>query len=64
VARAILDADTQAILLRLTALNKAPEPDMVPANDVLTIVLRLDEALGRAADMDEALTIIEEANLG
>lgn len=64
VARAILDGETQAILLRLTALNKAPEPEAAPANDALTVVLRLDEVLGRAADMDEALTIIEEANLG
>lgn len=64
VTRAILDGDTRAILLRLTALNKAPEPELVPSNDAMTIVLKLDEVLGRAADMDEALTIIEEANLG
>ncbi len=63
-ARAILDNETRALMLRLTALNKAPEPELVPANDAITVVLRLDEVLGRAADMDEALTIIEEANIG
>ncbi len=63
-ARAIVDHDTQAILQRLTALNQQPDPPSVPANDALTLVLRLDEVLGRAADIDEALTVIEEAGLG
>ncbi|MBI5565400.1 MAG: hypothetical protein HY870_10910 [Chloroflexi bacterium] len=64
VTRAILDNDTKAILLRLTSLNQQADPAQVATNDVLTIVLRLDEELGRAADIDEALTIIEEAGLG
>jgi hypothetical protein len=64
VVRAILDADTKSILQRVTLLNKAAEPEHVPANDYLTAILRLDEVLGRAADVDEALGIIEEANLG
>ena len=64
VARAILDNDTKAILLRLTVLNQQPDPERVSANDALTTVLRLDEVLGRAAEIDEALTIVEEAGLG
>jgi hypothetical protein len=64
VTRAILDGDTQAILSRLTSLNKEAGPEHVAANDVLNVVLKLDETLGRAADIEEALTLIEEANLG
>lgn len=64
VTRTILDNDTKAILLRLTSLNQQPDPAQVPANDALTIMLRLDEVLGRAAEIDEALTVIEEAGLG
>lgn len=64
VARAILDNDTKAILLRLTSMNQQPDPEQVPANDALTMFLRLDEVLGRAAEIDEALTVVEEAGLG
>ncbi len=64
VARAILDNDTKAILLRLTSMNQQPDPAQVPANDALTMVMRLDEVLGRAAEIDEALTIVDEAGLG
>ena len=64
VKRAILGNDTKAILLRLTALNQQPDPERVSANDSLTTVLRLDEVLGRAAEIDEALTVVEEAGLG
>ena len=64
VARAIMDNDTKAILLRLTSMNPLPDPAQVPANDALTLILRLDEVLGRAAEVDEALTIVEEAGLG
>lgn len=64
VVKGILDADTKAILLRLTSLNKEPDPERVAANDVLSTVLKLDEVLGRAGDVDEALALMEEANLG
>jgi hypothetical protein len=64
VARAILDNDTKAILLRLTSMNQQPDPAQVPANDALTMFLRLDEVLGRAAEIDEALTVVDEAGLG
>ena len=64
VARAIMDNDTKAILLRLTSMNPLPDPVQVPANDALTLILRLDEVLGRAAEIDEALTVVEEAGLG
>ncbi len=64
VARAILDNDTKAILLRLTSMHQQPDPMHVPANDALTLILRLDEVLGRAAEIDEALTVVEEAGLG
>ena len=64
VSRGLLDAGTQVVLLRLASLNKEPDPERVAANDVLTSVLALDEALGRAPAVDEALALIEEASLG
>jgi len=64
VGKGILDASTQVVLLRLTSLNKEPDPERVAVNDVLTCLLALDEALGRTPNVDEALILMEEANLG
>ncbi len=64
VNKGVLDADTQAILQRLTSLSKDADPERVAANDVLTAVLKLDDILGRQANVDEALSLIEEAKLG
>jgi hypothetical protein len=64
VSKGLLDAGTQVVLLRLASLNKEPDPDSVAANDALTCLLALDEALGRTPNVDEALALMEEANLG
>jgi hypothetical protein len=36
----------------------------VPVNEILNTLLKLDGVLGRAADVEEALVLIEEAGLG
>jgi len=64
VNQGILAPDTKTFLIRLAALNKDAQPAKVALNDVLAALLKLDELLGRPANVEEALTLIEEAQLG
>ena len=64
IDKGILSAETKDVLLRMASLNKEAAPDKVSANEILAAILKLDEMLGRAADIEEALSVIEEANLG
>jgi len=64
VARGVVPADSKDVLLRFASLNKDAAPEKVAANDILAVILKLDELMGRPADIEEALVIIEEANLG
>ena len=65
VERDILSLHVEQPLLRLVGLiDQSDTPDNVAVNDVLRAVMKLDELLGRDSDIDEALSIIEQANLG
>jgi cell division septation protein DedD len=61
----ILSPHVEQPLLRLIGLiDQSDTPDNVAVNDILRAVMKLDELLGRDSDIDEALTIIEQAHLG
>jgi hypothetical protein len=64
IDKGILSIETKDVLLRMASLNKEAAPEKVAANEILAAILKLDEMLGRAADIEEALAVIEEANLG
>jgi hypothetical protein len=64
IDKGILSGETKDVLLRMASLNKEAAPDKVSSNEILAAILKLDEMLGRAADIEEALAVIEEANLG
>jgi len=64
-SKGILTPDLEKSLLRLAGLVTEDEPPKrVTVNDVLAALVSMNELLGRASDVDEALSIIEEANLG
>lgn len=63
--KGILTPDVEKSLLRLTGLVTEDEPsEPVAVNDVLAALVSMNELLGRASDVHEALSIIEEAHLG
>lgn len=65
VQRGWIAAESKSVLLRLAFLgNDEHVPDKVAVNDIFTALLKLNEILGRGADVEEALTVIEEADLG
>jgi len=64
-SKGILAPDLESPLLRLTGLITGDNvPEQVAVNDILDALLKLNEPLGRAANVDEALSIIEEAGFG
>ena len=62
--KGIIPVETKAVLMRIASLSKDAAPSQVPVNEVLNALLKLDGVLGRAADVEEALVLIEEAQLG
>jgi len=62
--KGIIPAETKAVLVRIASLSKDAAPNQVPVNEILNTLLKLDGVLGRAADVEEALVLIEEAGLG
>jgi len=60
----MLSSDTLVVLLQVVALNQGNEPPRVSVNDLLEEVLKLEKLLGRPADAEQALGLIEEAGLG
>ncbi len=61
----IIAPDIEGSLLRLTGLISVDSaPEQVAVNEILGALLKLNELLGRGSDIEEALSIIEEANLG
>ena len=61
----ILSPHVEQPLLRLVGLiDQSDTPDNVAVNDILRSVMKLDELLGRNSDIDEALSVIEQAGLG
>ena len=61
----ILSPHVEQPLLRLVGLiDQSDTPDNVAVNDILRAVMKLDELLGRNSDIDQALSVIEQAGLG
>ncbi len=63
-ARNIITPDMATVLLQIAALNQASAPENIPVNKILDELLVLDRLLARPGDAEEALALIEEANLG
>ena len=63
--KGIIAPDIEGSLLRLTGLISVDSaPEQVAVNEILGALLKLNDLLGRGSDIEEALSIIEEANLG
>jgi len=63
--KGIIAPDIEGSLLRLTGLISVDNaPEQVAINEILGALLKLNKLLGRGSDIEEALSIIEEANLG
>ena len=63
--KGIIAPDIEGSLLRLTGLISVDSaPEQVAVNEILGALLKLNELLGRGSDIEEALSIIEEASLG
>ena len=63
--RGWLAPESGGVLLRLASLSDGENvPQKVAINEVLGALLKLNEVLGRGTDIEEALTLIEEADLG
>ncbi len=63
--RGVLDAETKAALSRVVTMSKDENPPgAVAVNETLGLILNLYQLLGRPADVEEALSTIEEAGLG
>lgn len=63
--RGIISSELESPLLRLVGLITDDEaPKKVAVNEVLKAVLHLNELLGRDSNAEEALSLIEEAELG
>ncbi len=57
--------ESEDVLLRLASLSSDDVvPETVAVNEVLTMLLKLNELLGRRSDVEQAITLIEEADLG
>ena len=64
-AKGIISSDIETPLIRLTGLITAENvPDHVAVNEILTALLQMNQLLGREGGVEEALSIVEEANLG
>jgi hypothetical protein len=62
--RGVITAETQTLLLRFASMFKDRFVEKVAVNEVLAVLLKFYEVLGRTVDMDEVLSVIEEAKLG
>ena len=63
--KGILAPDLENLMIRLTGLITGDDvPEQVAVNEILSVLLKLNELLGRAASVDEALSVIEEAGFG
>lgn len=60
----LYDSAMQTVLLQVVALSKGTAPSQIVVNDVLDELLKVYRLLGRTANAEEALSLIEEAGLG
>jgi hypothetical protein len=63
-SRGILTPEVRDVLLRVASSSKAAAPGKTSANDMVGVILKLDELLGRAADVEEARGLVGQVNLG
>lgn len=59
-----LDDQVKEVLVKLCVVTEGDVTEKVAINDILTALLRLNELLGRGTNVEEALSIIDEAKLG
>jgi len=60
-----LASDAKDVLVKLCTATGGDGPsDKVATNDILTALLKLNELLGRGTNVEEALSLIDEAKLG
>jgi hypothetical protein len=64
VSNGIVPSEFRDVLKRLASLGKEAPPAEVAVNEVLGALLKLYELMGRVANVEEALSLIEEARLG
>lgn len=64
VQKGVLTPDMQQVLARIAPLNRRAAPATVAVGDTIRVVMELDAILGRPADVEEALTWMEEAKIG
>ncbi len=63
--KGVLDSELESPLLRITGLIAEDyAPRQVAVNDILSALLKLNELLDHEINIDQALSIIEETNLG
>ncbi len=63
-AKGVLSPEAREPLLRLVSTSATSAPDKVSPGEMLTAVLRLNELLGRVATVEEARSLLEEADRG
>jgi hypothetical protein len=63
-AKGVLSSEAKEPLLRLASTTKGAAPGNVSPHEELGAILKLDELLGRVANVEEAFLLIEEANRG
>ena len=63
-ARKIITPDVQDVLLHIAPLNRRAPPETVGVREAIQVIMQFDAILGRAADIEEALALIEEAKIG
>ena len=63
-AKGVLSSEAKEALLRLASRTQGSIPGQVSPNEELGAILKLDELLGRVANKEEALLLIQEANRG
>jgi hypothetical protein len=62
--RGVLSPDLRDMFLRIALLNRRAAPETIGVPEMSEVVLQLDSILGRTPDIQEALELIEEAQLG
>ena len=62
--RGLFPEEVKDLLTRLSSSDNGEGPEGVVINDILNVVLKLNSSLGLTATVEEALSLIEEANLG
>ena len=63
-ARKIITPEIEQSLQKVAPLNRRMPPEVVGVREVIQVIMQMDAALERTADIEEALSLIEEAKIG